>query len=96
MRRRATLLCLLAGAVLAGCGSGTVTRTESGPPHVLSVTVPVSVPSPAAQAPTATAAQAPPSGPAKPLAGPPGHGRKRDKHKGPGGGDHGGRGGDGG
>lgn len=77
--------CAFAGA-LCGCGSGAVTRTESGPPHVLSVTVPVSVPARQAQAPPATSpapAQTVPAARPTPE-GPPGHDRKKPKGHGKG------------
>jgi hypothetical protein len=77
-KRRLTLLALIAPA-LAGCGSGTVTHTDTAPPHVLSVTVPVHPPaaaSPAQAAPTVTAlAPGPPAAAGKE---PPGHIKKHD------------------
>src|SRR5436305_1740369 len=93
-RVRAALCVLGATALLAGCGSGTIPRTESGPPHVLSVTVPVSVSTPASQTPPAATTPAAPA-PA-PQAGqgdqvePPGQAKKHDHghgHGGHGGGD---------
>jgi hypothetical protein len=78
---RRAWLCAPLAVALAGCGSGTVTRTESGPPHVTSVTVPVTVPSPSvAGSPSSTAAEqpAPPVEPAQP----PGHAKEHKKKQG--------------
>jgi hypothetical protein len=87
--RRGSALCALGGALaLGGCGAGAVTRTESGPPHVLSVTVPVSVPATGSNAPQAATATAPAvtgaPAPAAPATrhGPRGHDRRAQQDRG--------------
>jgi hypothetical protein len=66
--------CALGVLALGGCGAGTVTRTEPGPPHVTSVRVPVTVPAPVlppAQPATAAAAGPQAPNPAPPSGKPP-------------------------